>query len=43
MTQSDDARAKRNIVVLVAAQALMDAQMPMLFVVGGLAGAMLSV
>ena len=43
MTQTDDARAKRNIAVLVAAQALMGAQMPMLFVVGGLAGAMLSI
>lgn len=38
----DDARAKRNLVVLVAAQAILGAQMPMLFVVGGLAGAMLA-
>jgi MFS family permease len=43
MPQIDDARAKRNIAVLVAAHALMGAQMPMLFVVSGLAGAMLSI
>jgi predicted MFS family arabinose efflux permease len=34
----DDARAKRNVIVLVLAQAILGAQMPMLFVVGGLAG-----
>lgn len=33
-----DARAKRNVMVLVAAQAFMGSQMPMIFVVGGLAG-----
>lgn len=38
----NDARAKRNVAVLVAAQAILGAQMPMLFVVGGLAGGMLS-
>ena len=38
----DDARAQRNVAVLVAAQAILGAQMPMLFVVGGLAGSMLS-
>ncbi|EAR51638.1 transporter, putative [Oceanicola granulosus HTCC2516] len=38
----DDARARRNIAILVAAQALIGAQMPMIFVIGGLAGAMLS-
>ena len=42
MTQIDDTRAKRNVAVLVAAQAVLGAQMPMLFVVGGLAGNMLS-
>ncbi len=31
-------RAKRNVAVLVAAQALLGAQMPMIFVLGGLAG-----
>ena len=35
---STDARAKRNVAVLVAAQALLGAQMPMIFTVGGLAG-----
>lgn len=34
----DDARARRNVTVLVAAQAILGAQMPMIFVVGGLAG-----
>lgn len=34
----DDRRAKRNVAVLVAAQAILGAQMPMLFVIGGLAG-----
>lgn len=37
MTQSDP-RARRNVTVLVAAQALLGAQMPMIFIVGGLAG-----
>lgn len=34
----DDARAKRNVVVLVLAQAVLGAQMPMIFTVAGLAG-----
>ncbi|MBI1217849.1 MAG: MFS transporter [Rhodobacteraceae bacterium] len=34
----DDARARRNVVVLVAAQALLGSQMPMIFIIGGLAG-----
>ena len=34
----DDSRAKRNVAVLVAAQAILGEQMPMIFVVGGLAG-----
>lgn len=38
----DDGRAKRNVTVLVAAQAILGAQMPMIFVIGGLAGGMLS-
>ncbi len=33
-----DGRAKRNVIVLVAAQALIGAQLPMIFVLGGLAG-----
>lgn len=38
METAQDSRAKRNVVVLVLAQAILGAQMPMLFVVGGLAG-----
>ncbi|MBT8412572.1 MAG: MFS transporter [Octadecabacter sp.] len=38
----DDSRAKRNVIVLVLAQAILGAQMPMIFVVGGLAGAQLA-
>jgi MFS family permease len=34
----DDTQAKRNVAVLVAAQAFLGAQMPMIFLVGGLAG-----
>ncbi|MDT8329220.1 MAG: MFS transporter [Roseovarius sp.] len=34
----DDSRARRNVAVLVAAQAVLGAQMPMIFVVAGLAG-----
>ncbi|MFO6463194.1 MFS transporter [Jannaschia sp. KMU-145] len=34
----DDSRARRNVLVLVAAQAILGAQLPMNFVVGGLAG-----
>ncbi|MBD3677153.1 MAG: MFS transporter [Rhodobacteraceae bacterium] len=34
----DDRRAKRNVVILFAAQATMGAQMPMIFTIGGLAG-----
>ncbi len=34
----DDGRARRNVAVLVAAQAILGAQLPMIFVVGGLAG-----
>lgn len=42
MSITDDHRTKRNIAVLVAAQAILGAQMPMVFVVGGLAGGMLA-
>lgn len=38
----DDARAKRNVFVLVAAQAVVGAQLPILFIIGGLAGQMLA-
>ena len=38
----DDSRARRNVAVLVGAQAILGAQMPMIFVIGGLAGGMLS-
>ena len=31
-------RARRNVIVLVAAQAFLGAQMPMIFTIGGLAG-----
>ncbi|NOD63239.1 MULTISPECIES: MFS transporter [unclassified Ruegeria] len=37
-TAPDDRQAKRNVAVLVAAQAVLGAQMPMMFIVGGLAG-----
>ncbi len=38
----DDTSAKRNVIVLVLAQALLGAQMPMLFTMGGLAGLMIA-
>ncbi|MEM1078409.1 MAG: MFS transporter [Pseudomonadota bacterium] len=38
----DDARAKRNVAVLVAAQAFLGSQITMIFVIGGLAGQMLT-
>ena len=38
----DDRRAKRNVLVLVAAQAVLGSQTTMVFVVGGLAGNMLA-
>ncbi|MBB05991.1 MAG: MFS transporter [Pseudooceanicola sp.] len=34
----DDRRARRNVMVLVMAQAFLGAQMPMIFTIGGLAG-----
>lgn len=42
MTQPNDTLARRNVAVLVAAQAILGAQMPMIFVIGGLAGSMLA-
>ncbi len=39
---TDDRRAKRNVAVLVGAQAIIGAQMPMIFAIGGLAGSMLA-
>ncbi|MCC0079010.1 MAG: MFS transporter [Rhodobacter sp.] len=38
ITAPDDRRAKRNVMVLVAAQAILGAQMPMIFTTAGLAG-----
>ncbi|AVO37074.1 MFS transporter [Pukyongiella litopenaei] len=35
---SDSSRARRNVAVLVAAQAFLGSQMPMIFTIGGLAG-----
>jgi MFS family permease len=37
-----DARTRRNLTILILAQAILGAQMPMIFVVGGLAGQALS-
>ena len=37
-----DARARRNVWVLVAAQAILGSQMPMIFIIGGLAGTSLA-
>ena len=38
----DARRARRNVAVLVAAQAILGAQMPLIFTVGGLAGLMIA-
>ena len=38
MTMIDDSKARRNVAVLVLAQAVLGAQMPMIFTIGGLAG-----
>lgn len=37
-THTGDSRTKRNVAILVLAQAVLGAQMPMIFIVGGLAG-----
>lgn len=42
MTTPDDSRARRNVAVLVAAQAFLGSQITMIFVIGGLAGQQLS-
>ncbi len=42
MNTTNDKAAKRNVAVLVMAQAILGAQMPMIFVIGGLAGGMLA-
>ncbi|MEM9843251.1 MAG: MFS transporter [Pseudomonadota bacterium] len=42
MTIPADTRAKRNVAILIAAQAFLGSQMPMVFVVGGLAGQQLT-
>ena len=42
MSEINDTIARRNVLILVAAQAILGAQMPMIFVVGGLAGGMLA-
>lgn len=42
MNMTNDRTAKRNVAVLVMAQAILGAQMPMIFVIGGLAGGMLA-
>ncbi|NBZ86100.1 MFS transporter [Stagnihabitans tardus] len=40
--QPDDSLAKRNLIVLILAQATLGAQMPLIFTIGGLAGKMLA-
>ena len=42
MSQIDDSKAKRNVAVLVAAQAFLGSQITMIFVIGGLAGQQLA-
>ncbi|GGL74899.1 MFS transporter [Wenxinia marina] len=42
LSADTDRRARRNVGVLILAQALLGSQMPMLFVIGGLAGQMLA-
>ncbi len=41
-TPATQARAKRNVAVLVAAQAVVGAQLPIMFIIGGLSGQMLA-
>ena len=38
LPQTDNSRARRNVAVLIAAQAILGAQMPMIFTIAGLAG-----
>lgn len=42
MNTLSDSRARRNVFVLVAAQAVLGAQMPMIFIIAGLAGKQLA-
>ena len=42
MTEANDTLARRNMWVLIAAQAILGAQMPLIFTVGGLAGSTLA-
>ncbi|WP_425466552.1 MFS transporter [Paracoccus subflavus] len=42
MLATDQHRARRNVIVLVAAQAILGAQMSVIFIVGGLAGQILA-
>lgn len=42
MADTTDRTARRNVAVLIAAQAILGAQMPILFVIGGLAGQMIA-
>ena len=42
MSTAEDPRAYRNVAVLVAAQAFLGSQITMIFVIGGLAGTVLS-
>ena len=42
MQDPSDTRARRNVYVLVAAQAVLGAQMPMIFIIAGLAGKQLA-
>ena len=42
MSSDPNSRARRNVAVLVAAQAIMGSQMPMVFVIGGLVGQQLA-
>jgi MFS family permease len=42
MSMIDDSRAKRNVAVLVAAQAILGSQITMIFVIGGLVGQQMS-
>ena len=38
MTTPSDSVAKKNVAILVLAQAILGSQMPMIFIIGGLAG-----
>ncbi len=42
MTAPDDTRARRNLAVLVGAQVILGSQMPVTFILGGLAGQLLA-